>query len=43
MLVLVEGTLVTGGDKDRMVRAWDTNRDFAKVGTDKDQGIYLII
>ena len=29
--IMTEGTLVTAGERDRLVKAWDSNRDFEKI------------
>ena len=31
VLLMVEGTLLSSGEKDRSIKAWDSNRDFEKV------------
>lgn len=32
LLVLAQGTLLSAGDRDRRVVAWDSNRDFVVIG-----------
>ena len=29
--IMIEGTLVTAGEKDRMIKAWDSNREFERI------------
>ena len=31
IILMIEGTLLSSGEKDRSIKAWDTNRDFEKV------------
>lgn len=31
IFIMAEGTMLTGGEKDRFIKAWDTNADFEKI------------
>ena len=33
LLVLAQGTLLSAGERDRKVAAWDTARDFVMIGS----------
>ena len=32
LLVMAQGTLLSAGERDRKITAWDSNRDFVMIG-----------